>query len=120
MVYLNETLSRLASRRPVFHCEADFKHPLAWELQNELTDCEIRLEFRPFPEERFYLDIWCRDQDQSFAIELKHLTRGLDVKQRALGVKVECPELARANDLDARQRGARLSVSDEQEASHTE
>jgi hypothetical protein len=40
---------------------------------------EVRLEFRPFPEKRFYLDICCRGPEQSLAIELKYLIRGLDV-----------------------------------------
>lgn len=77
---LNKILSRLASKRPIFHSEADFQHALAWELQQEHPDAEIRLEFRPFPEERFYLDVWCRKKDGAFAIELKYLTRGLDAE----------------------------------------
>lgn len=45
-----------------------------------VPESEIRLEFRPFPEERFYLDVWCRSAEESFAIELKYLTRGLDIE----------------------------------------
>ena len=75
---LVQTLARLAMRRPIFHSEADFQHALAWELQKEWPTAEIRLEFRPFPEERFYLDIWCGRPEGSLAIELKYLTRGLD------------------------------------------
>lgn len=80
MVGLNEAMLNLASRRPIFHSEADFQHALAWELQKRFPDSEIRLEFRPFPHERFYLDVWCRSAEESFAIELKYLTRGLDIE----------------------------------------
>jgi hypothetical protein len=82
MMELNKILSGLASKRPIFHSEADFQHALAWELRNELPDAEITLESRPFPEERFYLDVWCRARGQAFAIELKYLTRGLDIEIR--------------------------------------
>lgn len=72
-------MQRLAAQRPIFHSEADFQHALAWQLHEELPESEVRLEFRPFPEERFYLDIWCRGRDEAFAIELKYLTRGIDL-----------------------------------------
>jgi hypothetical protein len=79
-VELSRILQNLATARPIFHSEADFQHALAWSLHNEYPGSEIRLEFRPFPEERFYLDIWCRGPDESLAIELKYLTRDLDVE----------------------------------------
>ena len=77
---LNRILQSLAARRPIFHSEADFQHALAWELDNKAPGSEVRLEFRPFPEERFYLDIWLRGAGEALAIELKYLTRALDVE----------------------------------------
>lgn len=76
---IRAVLRQLARKRPLFHSEADFQHALAWELQSIYPNAHVRLEFRPFPEERFYLDIWWTDRQYSVAIELKYLTRLLDV-----------------------------------------
>ena len=73
-------LQSLSTKRPIFHSEADFQHALAWELQSNLPDAQIRLEYRPFPNERFYLDVSCVTGSERFAIELKYLTRGLDIE----------------------------------------
>lgn len=72
-----DLMSGLAKRRPIFHSEADFQFALAWHIHKTLPDCEVRLEFKPFPSERMYLDVWL--PTECAAIELKYLTRSLDV-----------------------------------------
>ena len=69
----------LASRRPIFHSEADFKHELAWQLHDE--GYEVRLEYPSFLDksgDRKALDIWF--PKERLAIELKYPTRGLKCK----------------------------------------
>jgi hypothetical protein len=77
MVDLRGVLSGLAGKRPVFHSEADFQVAFAWELQRSFPDSKIRLEYKPFPAERFYLDILFRLGQTAAAIELKYPTRRL-------------------------------------------
>ena len=72
-----EIMSALANERPVFHSEADFQHALAWRLHEAFPEHQIRLEFKPFPDQRVYLDIWLAG-DPAVAIELKYLTRRLE------------------------------------------
>ena len=40
---------------------------------------KVRLEYRPFPEEAQALDLRLANQDEVIAVELKHLTKALDV-----------------------------------------
>ncbi len=71
----------LSEERPVFHSEADFQHALAWQLHKVMPTDEIRLEYKPFQDERMYLDIWMRRQTVGVAIELKYLTKDLKLKR---------------------------------------
>ena len=66
-------LQGLARKRPVFHSEADFQHALAWHIHEAMPDSDVRLEFKPFPCEKLYLDICL--PDVGVAIELKYKTR---------------------------------------------
>ena len=66
----------LSKERPIFHSEADFQHALAWQLHKAMPNDEIRLEFKPFQNERMYLDIWL--PAVGVAIELKYLTKRLE------------------------------------------
>lgn len=61
----------LAIERPVFHIEVDFQFALAWKIQKENPDAEIRLEYRvpEFPGR--YTDIWIKAENP-IAIELKY------------------------------------------------
>lgn len=77
---VDEVLRALATRRPVFHSEADFQHAFAWTWQQMKPDARIRLEARPFPGERVALDVLVTADEQRVAIELKHLVRKLDVE----------------------------------------
>ncbi len=77
MLDWSEIMRQLANDRPVFHAEADFQHALAWKLHEVMPDAFIRLEYRPFKDERLYTDIWVRTRFGSIGIELKYLTRRL-------------------------------------------
>ncbi len=77
-VWLDNVLAELAERRPIFHSEADFQHALAWLIHELKPDVPIRLEYKPFPTERIYIDLWLGGE-KPIAIELKYGTRLTDV-----------------------------------------
>lgn len=64
-------MAQLATRRPVFHSEADFQHALAWQIQIEHPNATIRLETRPT--RGIHLDMLVVDAGSRTAIELKYL-----------------------------------------------
>ena len=78
MLDINRLMNGLAAERPVFHSEADFQFALAWRIK-KATTYDVRLEFKPFPEKRMYLDLWL--PDIGVAVELKYLTRKLEVER---------------------------------------
>ena len=81
MIELKKIFGNLSLSRPVFHSEADFQHALAWEIHKRVQNCEIRLEYKPpYIMKRFYVDIWCSQEDVITAIELKYKTEKLYVK----------------------------------------
>lgn|ERR1700681_12049 len=73
-------LQRLARERPLFHSEADFQHAIAWQIQLERPDAQIRLEYRPALAGRPHLDIWATAGNDRLAVELKYRTRAIDVE----------------------------------------
>ena len=73
---LNELLSRLASRRPVFHSEADFQYALAWEYQRADPEASIRLEKQLSTSgARVHLDLLVVGKGYELAVEVKYKTR---------------------------------------------
>ncbi len=72
---ITNLMKGLSSERPIFHTEADFQHALAWYIHKKMPDCQLRLELKPFKNERKYLDIWLRGM--GIAIELKYKTKKL-------------------------------------------
>ena len=78
MLDFDHLLEDLGRTRPIFHSEADFQHALAWHTHERQPGANLRLEYKPFPEERLYVDIWVSGAERA-AIELKYLTRGLEV-----------------------------------------
>ncbi len=68
---IHSLMQRLAESRPIFHSEADFQFALAWNIKEAMPDCEVRLEFKPFPDESMFLDIWL--PTIGTAIELKYI-----------------------------------------------
>lgn len=81
MTDITRVLAALASKRPIFHSEADFQHALAWEIHERWPPCSIRLERKPpHLDNRIYLDIWAEDSHAIFTMELKYKTRRLRVE----------------------------------------
>lgn len=80
MLDINNLMKNLARDRPVFHSEADFQHALAWCLHDTVRDGEVRLEFKPFPDEPMYLDIWL--PGIGVGVELKYKTRQLNLRRK--------------------------------------
>lgn len=78
MLDIDDLMRKLARDRPLFHSEADFQHALAWRIHKEMPDCGVRLEYKPFSEQRKYLDLWLNQL--SVAIELKYRTRELELE----------------------------------------
>lgn len=73
--HLHLSLRTLASRRALFHSEADFQHELAWELRLALPDAEVRLE-RPLDlDERMNVDVVVHHASETVAVELKYWPR---------------------------------------------
>lgn len=70
---LDDVLSRLAARRPVFHSEADFQFALAWQIHELDAGFDVRLESRP--KAGVHLDVEVRRDGRTTALELKYLTR---------------------------------------------
>lgn len=73
-VRLQELISRLGAKRPVFHSEADFQHAFAWELHNMDPTLRIRLETHPEPNVRLDLLVSRAAPAAHTAVELKYLT----------------------------------------------
>ncbi|SDO87409.1 hypothetical protein SAMN04487897_12528 [Paenibacillus sp. yr247] len=75
---IQDVLQSLASKRSIFHNEADFQHALAWGLR-ELYDCKIRLERRfDIDHKRVYLDILAEMDERKIAIELKYKMKAIE------------------------------------------
>lgn len=64
-------MAALATRRPIFHSEADFQHALAWQIQLGHPQAQLRLETRP--RRHVHLDLLVQLPDRRIAIELKYL-----------------------------------------------
>ena len=79
MLDITHLMNELAHDRLVFHSEADFQHALAWRIHDAMPDCGVRLEYKPFPTERMYLDIWF--SGIGVAVELKYRTRKLNLER---------------------------------------
>jgi hypothetical protein len=69
---LADVMTRLASDRPVFHSEADFRFAFARVLEKLAPDLAIRLEV-PRPG-REYIDLVAFSESTATAIELKYFT----------------------------------------------
>ena len=73
-------LEKLALRRPIFHSEADFQHEFALTIRDEEPTAQLRLEV-PFKfEKRGATDIVVSHQGEVTGVELKYLTRRLDLR----------------------------------------
>lgn len=79
MMDLQTILKSLASKRPIFHSEADFQLALGMEIERTHPHAAVRLEYKPFPGERVHLDMWIYHDRRWMAIELKYKTRHVSV-----------------------------------------
>jgi hypothetical protein len=79
MIDITSLMSELASERPVFHSEADFQHALAWVAQRVMPAARVRLEYKPFPAQAIYIDVWLASEAGMVAVELKYLTAKLEL-----------------------------------------
>ncbi len=79
MLNVTNLMNALARDRPVFHSEADFQLALALCIRDSIPDGRVRLEYKPFPAERMYLDIWL--PGIGVAVELKYRTRKLNLER---------------------------------------
>jgi len=78
MIDLHSALRTLATRRPVFHSEADFQHALAWTLHESSPHATLRLE-RPVttPKGVLHVDLVAYLPQGVLVCELKYKTRAL-------------------------------------------
>lgn len=75
---IDEVLIALSRKRPIFHCEADFQHALAWVLQEANPGSPVRLELPVRSNGRTeHVDILLGSHKQRVAIELKYKTRAI-------------------------------------------
>lgn len=80
MIDIRRVLTVLASKRPIFHSEADFQHALAWEIHKQWPSCSMRLEVPWDLDQCIYLDIWVKGKGTILTLELKYKTRILNVE----------------------------------------
>lgn len=72
-------MADLATKRPLFHSEADFQHAFAWQFHEVFPDAVVRLEYplSVYPSKWIYLDLLLAVPEMQLAIELKYKTRSL-------------------------------------------
>ena len=70
-------MRELATQRPVFHSEDDFKFALGWLLANRLPDTRIRFERPRTAPKRIRVDLEYQEGKANVAVELKYKTRPL-------------------------------------------
>ena len=78
---IRRIIEKLCISRPIFHSEADFQFALAWMLQSEYPDANIRLEYliSNGSNKKEYVDILVTYREKVFPIELKYKTRKLQI-----------------------------------------
>lgn len=98
---LGQAMTHLAKRRPIFHSEADYQLALAWQIQTDHPDAEIRLEKRLLRNPPVALDLLVHLSEHRYAIELKYLKRALTVEIRGEHFKLAAgaPDIERYDAL---------------------
>jgi hypothetical protein len=75
---IDEIISSLSLKRPIYYSEADFQHSLAWEIHSMFPQSTIRLEYPHVTSGiGIHLDIYCHIGEIRYPIELKYKTRYL-------------------------------------------
>ena len=75
---INIVIKNLSEKRKIFHSEADFQFAFAWELQKELPQAEIRLEYCPAFAKDMHIDIFVMEDGATYPIELKYKSKLFD------------------------------------------
>lgn len=70
-------MDALASKRPIFHSEADFQHALAWEVQVAHPRASMRFEKRVAVRPNIDLDLLIGLDGSRLGVELKYPRRGM-------------------------------------------
>ena len=75
-----DVITRLSDEREIFVSEADFQFALAWQIQKQYPEAEIRLEYCPADiDMSMHVDILVRLDGLNIPIELKYFKLGCDV-----------------------------------------
>jgi hypothetical protein len=74
MIMINDVMTRLSKRRPVFHSEADFQHELAYEVRLGDPSLNVRLELPVVTPFSGAIDIIILGKYR-FVLELKYLCK---------------------------------------------
>ena len=74
MIVIDELMTRLAARRPVFCSEADFQHEIAYEIRKIDPGLGVRLEWPLTAPARGAVDLIVIGETR-FALELKYLSK---------------------------------------------
>lgn len=69
---IKTAIKNLSEKRKIFHSESDFQFAFAWELQKELPQAEIRLEYCPAFAKDMHIDIFVIENGATYPIELKY------------------------------------------------
>jgi hypothetical protein len=80
LIDIKSLLKALATRRPIFHSEADLQHEIAIELVKSDPAIQCRLEVPIFPNKNASLDLCVRTKGSVMGLELKYLTKGCAVE----------------------------------------
>lgn len=79
MIAIEDVMTQLSLRRPIFCSEADFQHELAHELRLRDPDAGVRLEYPLGADVRGAVDIQLLGRNR-FALELKYLCKRLSAQ----------------------------------------
>ncbi|MFT3961629.1 hypothetical protein [Propionivibrio sp.] len=81
---IHSVMRNLATRRPIFHSEADFQHALAWELHALDPSLEIRLEVPANykSQSRAFIDLLARKGRTTIFFELKYRTINISIEHK--------------------------------------
>lgn len=73
-------IEALSHKRKIFVSEADLQFSLAWQIQQQYPDADIRLEYCPVEiDKSMHVDILVKMKDSYIPIEVKYFKMGCDV-----------------------------------------
>lgn len=76
-IEISQVFEKLLTKKRLFNSEADLQFALAWEIQTQYPNAEIRLEYVPWDyNPQMHIDIVVYDNNKLIPIELKYKTKG--------------------------------------------